>query len=284
MVDDAIEYFRLATGPVTLGIRFDIPGYTETMGDYFTGYASQLDMDLKMDFTLVDHATIPDIPQSLIQSKSGSHDGFSIADGLFRGLYDPDSDKWNIGVKFIVTKGQTTRVFEQFFYQAFYSACARKSINAFLLHSSGITVGPHGFLFVGASGMGKSTITELSRAYGVMNDEMNILSQEADGLHLHRSPFNAYCTGKNGMPSRLRAVFLLRHAPDCRLQPVSAARAVAELTGQVVPPLGLEDEYTPAVASEMMDIALRIVKAVPVYHLYFPVHGGFWPLILKTCV
>lgn len=274
-------YFPLSVGPVTLGIRFDAPGYTETLAEYFQGYAGTANTDLSMDFELISHGDSPPIPESLIQAKQMTGDGFSIGQDLFCGRFDPRDDTWRVRVKTCMTKGQTTRVFEQFLYQAFYSACRRKASEAFLLHSSGVIAESQGFLFVGASGMGKSTIAELSRAYGVVNDEINILSSVDDGFLLHGSPFNAYCKEKIRTTASVRALFLLSHAEKCRIEEVSPARAIAECTGQIVPPLGLEDEYSPSVASLMMRTAGIIIGKVPVYRLSFPLGGGFWPIILK---
>jgi len=273
-------YFPLAVGPVTIGIRFDIVENTEAFSRYFSGYASPRTPDLLMDFTVVGHDDVPFIPESLIQAKTWHQDKFTIASDLFKGSFDRERNTWNVIVKNIMTKGQITRVFEQFLYQAFYSACAKSGKKALLIHSAGVTMVERGFLFVGASGMGKSTVAGLSRAYGIMNDEMNVLSYGPSGFLLNRSPFNAYFDSKSGSAERLSAVFLLRHSATCRLEPVSGARAVAELTGQIVPRLGLEDAFSPAAASDMMSAAEDLVRTVPVRYLHFPVEGGFWPLIL----
>jgi hypothetical protein len=111
---------------------------------------------------------------------------------------------------------------------------------------------------------------------------MNILSFNGGALRMHPSPFNAYFKRKKALTSDVRAIFLLEHAKECGIAPVSSAAAIAEITGQIVPPLGIEDGYTPEIASEMMGRAIAMVNSVPVYKLLFPVKGGFWPLILDT--
>lgn len=274
------SYCSLKLGPVTLGMRFDDQRNTQAMAEYFSTETIDSSPDLLLDFTLVEHEEFPDIPQSLIQAKRWEGDSFTIAGDLITGRNTGTESKWEIEVKTILTRGQITRVFEQFLYQAFYSACVKSGKAAFLLHSSGVSVEGKGFLFVGPSGMGKSTVAELSRAYEVINDEMNILGpDECGGYCLYPSPFNAYFKHKAKGDAPLKAIFLLRHDTFCHVEKISTALAVAEITGQVVPPLGLEDAFTPAVASRMMGIAHDIVTAVPVYLLYFPVEGGFWPLI-----
>lgn len=274
-------FFPLETGPVTIGIRFDIPESTRAFGRYFSGYRGIGGGDLKLDVTVASHADFPTIPESLVQAKKWTGDRFSIGDDLFTGGFNRQRGCWEISVKNIMTKGQITRVFEQFLYQAFYSACRLAGSDAILLHSCGVNVDGSGYLFVGASGMGKSTVAGLSRAYGVVNDEMNILSFGDSELRLCPSPFNAYFSGKCVTASPVRAVFLLRHDAVCRLEAASPGEAAAGITGQVVPPIALEDAYTPAASAAMMGAAIKITAAVPVYKLYFPVTGGFWPLILE---
>lgn len=274
------SYYPLRLGPVTLGLRFSDSANTQAIRDYFDAPDHAHDPDILMDFTLIDHDDYPDIPQSLIQAKQWKDDSFTIADNLFKGRKPAKDQSWEIEVKAIMTKGQITRVFEQFLYQAFYSACARTGSPAFLLHSSGIAVHDKGFLFVGPSGMGKSTIAELSTEFDVINDEMNILRLSENGVYtLYPSPFNAYFKHKAHHEATLKAVFLLRHDSYSHIEKTTAGKAVAEVTGQVVPPLGLEDSFSPAVSARMMSIALELVTNVPVYVLYFPVEGGFWPLI-----
>ncbi len=273
--------FHLAMGPVTLGIRFDEPGNTEAFGQYFTGYESLDSMDVAVNFKVLSHSDIPSIPDSLIQTKKWNEGEFSIADGLFSGKFEALENAWHVRVKNIMTKGQITRVFEQFLYQAFYTACSRSSKSAFLIHSAGVSVEGRAFLFIGASGMGKSTIAGLSTCYGVLNDEMNIVSIDNEGIRLHRSPFNAYFKDKSGMPAPVRAIFILRHSRIVAIEPCSHAMATAAITGQVVPPLGLEDGFSPAIATRMMFVATQLVQSVPVYFLDFPVEGGFWPMILS---
>lgn len=275
-----MDYYPLKTGPVTLGIRFDDKRNLPLLSRYFKGYRGTGDADALLGFTVIGHDDDPDIPTSLIQAKRWENGRFEIGDGLIAGSFDEESDSWEMRMKAIMIQGRITRVFEQFLYQAFYSACRQKGENAFLLHSAGVCAEGNGFLFVGASGKGKSTVAALSRRHDVINDEMNILSLGGDGMLMHPSPFNAYFKRKSARAAHVRAIFLLEHAKECRIEPVSPAIAIAEITGQLVPPLGIEDSYAPAIASTMMGMAIEIVKSVPVYTLFFPVEGGFWPLIL----
>lgn len=275
--------FPLALGPVTVALGFAEEANTRALAAYFAVPPGKQEPNLTVSFILKDHEDFPFIPESLVQAKRVTGTSFTIADGLFEGRRGEGNGEWEIAVKAILTKGSLTRVFEQLLYQGFYSACAAAGSKAFLAHSSAVSARGSGFLFVGPSGMGKSTVAELSRDFGVLNDEMNIISpSEKGGFILHPSPFNGYFKDKAGEEVPLRGIFLLRHDRECRLEPVSAGRAAAEITTQIVPPLGFEDPFSPTVSRAMMEKALSLVTAVPVHLLYFPKEGGFWPHIFNA--
>lgn len=275
--------FPLPLGPVTVALGFAEEANTRALAEYFAVSPGRGEPNLTISFVLKDHEDFPYIPESLIQAKKMEGESFTIAGDLFEGRRGDGKGEWEIAVKAILTKGSLTRVFEQLLYQGFYSACASAGSKAFLVHSSAVSARGSGYLFIGPSGMGKSTVAELSRDFGVLNDEMNIISpSDKGGFTLHPSPFNGYFPRKAAEEVPLRGIFLLRHHRECRLEPVSAGSAAAEITTQIVPPLGFEDPFTPAVSRLMMEKALSLVTAVPVHLLYFPIEGGFWPLIFNA--
>ncbi len=94
------------------------------------------------------------------------------------------------------------RILEQIFYQAFWSARRAAGLDAFLIHSSAVIVDGRGFLFVGPSEAGKSTVARLSAAHHVLGDEMNLVRSSGAGLTLVGTIFNGlfnlllfYCAG-----------------------------------------------------------------------------------------
>ncbi|MBK7188683.1 MAG: hypothetical protein IPH86_08440 [bacterium] len=85
---------------------------------------------------------------------------------------------------------RSLRIFEQL-YQAYASARQRPDKTAWLVHPSAVIADGQGFLFVGPSEAGKSTVAKLSSQLHVLGDEMNLLAPRAGGgWDLIGTPFN----------------------------------------------------------------------------------------------
>jgi len=267
---------RLRVGDAVIALECPSPGYAASLDRYFDVTGSVGDPDIRLRLNIVAHGDVEAIPDSLFATKRVDADGFSMADGLVRGRFDPGCRSGEVWVDCILTKGQVTRVFEQILYQAFYSARAARRYDAFLIHSSAVVRGGAGFLFVGPSGTGKTTVAHLSRADLVLNDEVTLVSFEEGAVVVHGTPFNGYFREKSAGRAPLRAVLLLAHGPSHRLGEATRVDAVAALTREIVPPMGLEDAWTPAVRAAMLDLADRLSGSVPVRRLEFRPDPDFW--------
>ncbi len=249
------------------------------MEQYFGIAGDPGEPDLRLRLEIVPHENRPRIPNSLFTTKRLTAEGFSVAEDLIRGHYDPVAREGVLQVKGILTKAHLTRVFEQFLYQAFYSARKAAGYDAFLIHSSGVIRDEDGFLFVGPAESGKSTVAGLSTDRQVVNDEIDLVAFADDGVLLHGTPFNGYFKEKSPGSAPLRAVFLLAQGPEHQLDEVNRSEAVAALTGQIVPPVGLEEEMSAAVPAQMLELADRLSAQVPVRRLTFRPDPGFWTVI-----
>ena len=271
--------YRLQVGPVSIELRCESPQYARSLADYFGRPSAPGAPDISLELEIVSHADIPDIPNSLVAGKSVSGHEFTIADGLITGNFDPRSRRGKLSILNILTKGQYPRVFEQVLYQAVQSAFRTAGTDALMIHSSAVATDQGGFLFVGASGTGKSTVAELSADFAVLNDEMNLVSFDNDPVELHGTPFNGFYQGKVEGTAPLRAVFLLAHGRRHELAPVGPAEAVSILSAQICPPVGLEDPFSPDIRLQMLDLAEKLFHSVPVQRLEFTPDPGFWDLI-----
>lgn len=110
-----------------------------------------------------------------------------------------------------------------------------------LLHGCGFSQGGCGFLFLGESGAGKSTIARLlaeERAGEIVSDDRVILRSDGrGGFLLYGTPWHgeARFATRGGVP--LAAAFLLRHGPAHRKIPLSRPAAVSGLLQCSFPPL-----------------------------------------------
>ena len=146
--------------------------------------------------------------------------------------------------------------------------------DSLLLHSAGIVRRGRGYLFVGRSGAGKSTVAELSAgSVEVLSDDANIASFPAGA---EPTMSGTPCCGDFSPPGRnetapLNALYFLRQAPTNRRTVLPRAEALRRLLQCVV---FFEESVT---ATEViLDSATELCSRVPCYELEFVKNNSFW--------
>jgi hypothetical protein len=144
---------------------------------------------------------------------------------------------------------------------------------ALLLHASGINYHGAGYVFVGASGSGKSTISCLwhgiARA-AVLSDEKVVVQRDDAGFFLHGTPWGSSTrpysrqAPHRGQSCPLRAVFLLEHAPNNAISRLTPAEAVPILFSQSFP-----SAWNLAATAANLRCAADLASWVPCYRLGF---------------
>lgn len=278
------DQYRLDLGGSVLGFRCEPAAFSAYLAHWFDRPSSLGHPHVDLEFVLVPHAESLSLPNTLLQTKKlTGGGGFDISQGLFRGRYDPTTGQGRIEAKAAISRGQLMRVMEQIFYQAFFSARDRSGEDCLMIHSSAAIVDGQGFLFVGPSEAGKSTVARNSAAFHVLGDEMNLVHFTPDGLELEGTPFNGTFRDKRPGRAPLRAVFLLNQAPTHRVVPLGSAEAGSLLAAEVVPPVGLDQVPGPATIPSMVEAAARIIDGVEVLRLDLLPDPGFWPVIAAHC-
>lgn len=137
---------------------------------------------------------------------------------------------------------------------------------ASIVHSAGLTLNGQGFLFVGHSGAGKSTITTLLARHGeILCDDRNIVRRYPEGWRLFGTWSHGDIADVSANSAPLHAVLLLEQAPENRLIPVDDKRELVRmLPFFVVRPLVTRDWW-----EKTLDLVGRIAREVPVYRLQF---------------
>ncbi|MEZ4388875.1 MAG: hypothetical protein R3D98_15125 [Candidatus Krumholzibacteriia bacterium] len=274
--------YRLRLGEVVVELLCPDPDTAAALARYFDRPSDPAAPTVSLRLHMVEHDHQPTVPSSLILGKRLVPGGFDLAQGLVSGTYDPATGRGDLHVLDILSRGRMTRIFEQILYQAFHAACRRTGWDAALVHSSAVVRDGRGFLFVGPSDAGKSTIADLSGDALVLNDEMNLVEFRPGGPWLLASPFNGHYRHKRPGEAPLAAILLPHKGPRHRLEPVGPGEAAAHVAAQVAPPVPLDELADASTLTAMLDTATRLVQAVPVRRMVFLPDAGFWPEVLRA--
>jgi hypothetical protein len=100
------------------------------------------------------------------------------------------------------------------------------------IHGCGVIDGQSGWLFVGSSGAGKSTMARLwlaERDAVILSDDRIVLRAEADGIWMYGTPWHGDEPLASPRRARLDGIFFLRHHDRQLTTAVTPAQAVARL-------------------------------------------------------
>ena len=149
--------------------------------------------------------------------------------------------------------------------------------NAVLLHAAGVVRHGLGYVFFGPSGSGKTTTSRISaKAADVVSDDLVVVRIMDGTARLYGVPFRgemAEATRAN-QNAPLKAIFRLRQDINHYLEPLSNAKATADLVASS--PFVVQEQ---ALTSALVDICSKISRSVPVMDLHFKRDDGFWKVI-----
>jgi len=273
------DEYRIGIGAMILGLRLVPRGCAAILPEYFGRPSVQGAPDIRLTVRVTRRRLKSPLPNSLYYGKEFAAAGFALADGLVHGRHLPGTAGVELQVPRALLCGSAIRIFEHLLHQAFHMAARARGEDCCLVHSSGVVRNGAGYLFVGASGAGKSTIARLSTGGQVLNDEICMVALAGNPPRLYGTPFNGFFKDKVEGQAPLKAVFLLAQAQMHRLRPVAMSEAVSAVFQQVVPPVALDEPVGKAAYERMLDAAGRLLAHVPAYRLEFRQDAGFWSLI-----
>lgn len=135
-----------------------------------------------------------------------------------------------------------------------------------LAHASGVDDDGRGWLFLGHSGAGKTTLSRLWQGHGrLLNDDRIVLRFGDDGrLWMHGTPWHGDLDEVADRSLPVTGAFVLEHAPANLVQPLGGAPAVAALLARSFPPF-----WDAAAMDFVLGFADAVVHAVPFHRLGF---------------
>jgi len=156
--------------------------------------------------------------------------------------------------------------------------------NRLMAHGAGIKRrrGGGGYLFLGRSGAGKSTIAALSPGETVLSDDATLIEAGEDGFIIHATPFTQVGIARE-RPRRwrlqreqLRRIVFLHQAARTRMTPRDRRYACMELLADHVHGYGLMEA---SLKRRVFEFCHALCGAVPADDLYFRRDGGFWDFV-----
>ena len=274
---------RLAIGDFCCSLACTDATLAANFREYYAGFLlNGREPDLVIELDVVYHPLgAYQAPDSLLVTKVAQGNRFSFGSGLLEGSLHLSEKRCKIVVKEALLGGMCVRIFEQFLYQVYYTLLHNQNPRptSFLIHASGVSRDGKGFLFAGRSGSGKSTIASLASKETVLNDETIIVEKRNGDFWVRSTPFNGNFKSKKNSSAPLKAIFLLEHAKENRLKPLSKADFVRKFVREVVisaPLLSMDRE---SAFSEMLNFCSQLVEEVPTYQLGFRPDRSFWQCI-----
>jgi hypothetical protein len=140
------------------------------------------------------------------------------------------------------------------------------------VHGCGLSVGRDGVLFVGQSGAGKTTTARLWEREPdtrVLSDDRIILREQEGELRMYGTPWHGEARLAAAEWAPLRALWFLRHGPENRAAPLTAADAVARLMTCSFFPF-----YHPDALAFTLEFFDRLTRRVPCRELTFVPDGS----------
>jgi hypothetical protein len=138
------------------------------------------------------------------------------------------------------------------------------------LHSAGLLLGNKGFLFVGHSGAGKSTITTmLKHKMEILCDDRMILRRSRGGFRIHGTWNHSTVPEVSAASAPLRGIMLLEQATENRLILLdNKIEIIRRLLACIIRPLVTAEWW-----EKTLSLVEKIAREVPCYVLQFDKSG-----------
>jgi hypothetical protein len=148
-----------------------------------------------------------------------------------------------------------------------------------LLHASGVAVDGRGYLFAGASGVGKTTVAQkLSGRAAVLADDAVAVRWDGSGFRAFATPWNMDVewsgtsqATKEGVP--LAAILHLQQSQFDGILSLPSSLAGAKLIAQIMPGLNW---FSSRQVQHLLDLSVQLCEEVPGYDLRFTLGGDLW--------
>jgi len=143
-------------------------------------------------------------------------------------------------------------------------------------HAGGVALGNEGFVFIGHSGAGKTTIVTMMKPMAeVLCDDRMIVRRWPEGFKAHGTWSHGDLEDVSSNSAPLKGIFFLNKARENRIVPLADRNEIVrKLLPCLVRPLVTSDWW-----DSMLELVEDIASEVPCFELYFDKSGAIVPLL-----
>ena len=146
-----------------------------------------------------------------------------------------------------------------------------------ILHGSGIIFKEKGYLFVGHSDAGKTTLVKIFHHHAkILNDDRMIVRKENGSFYLYGTPWHGELSLVAPDRVPLKAIFFLNQAKENKVERAEGLEVFKRLYGCTIKAL-ITEQWT----KKAIDICQDLSREMECYHLYFDKTEGVIPTIEK---
>jgi hypothetical protein len=256
----------IGIGGIAMRLHTESHEFVRMLDDRYAGFLSPVaEAEHEFDVTLLAEGTVGR-EEDVSVEREGSR--WSIRRGDFRAEWDADQSRGWIR--------QTANPYSLDTVIRIVHTLVLARQGGMLMHASSVIRDGKAYLFSGASGVGKTTISRLAPPEAhVLTDEISYVRRHEDGFRAHGTPF----CGDLGRPGEnlqapLAGIYLLAQGQENRVDPLSGSEAVRGLMSNI-----LFFAQDPKLVNAVFSSAIELAQRVPVRRLTFLPDASVWQLI-----
>jgi hypothetical protein len=254
-------------GGMAVRIRTDDSAFLHLLQDRYEGFVGPPECaDYEFDVDLTPPGAVGADADVRVFRRSGR---WSLERGDFRAEWDPASNSGSIR--------QSANPYSIDSVLRIVHTLVLSRQGGFLVHAASAVRNGKAFLFAGASGAGKTTLSRLAPADAVLlTDEISYVRRQEGGYIAFGTPFAGELArvGEN-ICAPIAAMYLLAKGPENRIEPVAQAEAGRSLLANIL--FFAEDAE---LVHFVFQSACEFVGRVPVYRLTFVPDARVWEMIV----
>jgi len=146
----------------------------------------------------------------------------------------------------------------------------------FLFHAAGILRDGRAYVFFGPSGIGKTTISQISGEGTVLNDDLILLLPDEEHWYVHSTPYSnaTQIAPLAGQFAPLGGMYRLVQDQEVFLENSTPGHTLAEIIANI--PVISTD---PARSTELITRCQKLLASTPVFRLHFRKDNSFWQVV-----